>query len=74
VFVPFPPLMNLTIGISVDITNLSGAPDTSAIKAELQKKYSNGEMYIWEIPKGWKDAGQEQSEGILIKSDGTRIY
>lgn len=65
-------LKNNDIGMATN-HQVNGLPDKDAIKQDLTQKYVNGEMYIWEIP-GSSDVGQEQSEGILIKSNSTRIH
>ncbi len=52
---------------------VNGLPDEAAIQADLTQKYAAGEMYIWERPPG-RDVGQEQSEGIIVKSNLTRVH
>jgi len=46
-----------------------GAPKIGAILIDLDQKYKAGQMFIW-------DGGGEEkdSEGILVKSDGERIF
>jgi hypothetical protein len=63
---------NNRVGAAVN-HQVDGNPDRAPIKAALTLKYAAGEMFIWEIPRG-KGPLQENSEGILIKSDGTRIF
>ena len=64
---------NNDVGMSVN-RQVNGLPDKPAIQDELRQKYAAGEMFVWEIPKGKVDAGQEQSEGIIIKSNRTRVF
>jgi hypothetical protein len=66
-------LKNNAVGISVN-RQVDGLPDKAAIKQVLEQLYTAGEMYIWEIPPGAASASQGDSEGILIKSDGTRVH
>jgi hypothetical protein len=66
-------LKNNDVGMSVN-HQVNGLPDKPAIQNELRQKYAAGEMFVWEIPKGKVDAGQEQSEGIIIKSNRTRVF
>jgi hypothetical protein len=65
-------MQNNKVGRSVNI-NSGGFPNTTAIQADLLAKYAQGEMYIWEIPPGAASPTEGNSEGILIKSDGTLI-
>ena len=67
-------LHNNNVGINTIHTLASGLPDRNAIKEDLTKKYTTGEMYIWEIPKGFTDVKEDQSEGIIIKSNLTRVF
>ncbi len=53
---------------------VNGLPDKAAIQQDLKQKYANGEMYIWEIPPGAPTQAEGDSEGILVKSNGQRIY
>jgi hypothetical protein len=65
-------LQNNEVGMATN-HQVDGLPDRTAIKADLTKKYASGEMYIWERPAG-RDVGQEQSEGIIVKSNLTKVY
>jgi hypothetical protein len=65
-------LKNNEVGMSTH-HQVNGLPDAAAIQAELTQKYAAGEMYIWERPAG-RDVGQEQSEGIIVKSNLTKVY
>ena len=67
-------LHNNGIGILVYHENANGTPDVTAIENELLQRYNNGEMYIWEIPTGAPNSSGGASEGILIRSDGGRIF
>ena len=66
-------LQNNAVGMTVN-HQVNGLPDRTAIKSELEQRYSSGEMYIWEVPRGAASQSQRDSEGILIKSNKTRIY
>jgi hypothetical protein len=66
-------LQNNAVGATVN-HQVNGLPDRTAIKSELEQRYSSGEMYIWEVPRGAASQSQRDSEGILIKSNKTRIY
>jgi len=66
-------LQNNAVGMTVN-HQVNGLPDRTAIKSELEQRYSSGEMYIWEVPQGAASQSQRDSEGILIKSNKTRIY
>ena len=66
-------LQNNAVGMTVN-HQLNGLPDRTAIKSELEQRYSSGEMYIWEVPRRGASQSQGDSEGILIKSNKTRIY
>ena len=65
-------LRNNDVGMATN-HQVSGVPDYVAIKADLTQKYATGEMYIWERPAG-RDVGQVQSEGIIVKSNLSRVY
>ncbi len=66
-------LKNNAVGISVN-RQVNGLPDKTAIKQALEQLYTAGEMYIWEVPPGAASASQGDSEGIVRKSDGTKIH
>ena len=66
-------LQNNAVGMTVN-HQVNGLPDRTAIKSELEQRYSSGEMYIWEVPRGAASQSQRDSEGILIRSNKTRIY
>ena len=52
----------------------NGQPNRRAIRAELERRYDAGEMYIWEVPDGAASPLQQASEGIVIKSNNQRIH
>jgi hypothetical protein len=65
-------LRNNRVGSTVVHTTKDGivrAPDRNAILTELAKRYDDGEMYIYD---GTTSEGQ--SEGVLIRSNGKKIY
>jgi len=64
---------NNVIGASVN-HQVDGLPDRTTIVTELIQRYNAGEMVIWEVPVGAPSTNEGDSEGILIKSKGTRIY
>jgi len=66
-------LKNNAVGMTVN-HQVNGLPDRAAIRTELEQRYNAGEMYIWEIPRGAPSRLQGDSEGILIKSNGSRIH
>jgi hypothetical protein len=66
-------LKNNAVGMSVN-HQVNGLPDRAAIRTELEQRYNAGEMYIWEIPRGAPSRLQQDSEGILIKSNGSPIH
>ena len=66
-------IKNNAIGRGVNHTS-GGHPDRTPIKTDLTAKYAAGEMYIWEIPPGAASRRESDSDGILIKSNRTRIY
>jgi hypothetical protein len=66
-------LKNNAVGISVN-RQVNGLPDKAAIKQALEHLYTAGEMHIWEVPSGAASASQGDSEGIVRKSDGTKIH
>ena len=66
-------LKNNAVGMAVN-HQANGLPDRAAIRTDLEQRYNAGEMYIWEIPNGAASRLQQDSEGIIIKSNGTRVY
>ncbi len=66
-------LKNNAVGMAVN-HQVNGLPDRAAIRTDLEQRYNAGEMYVWEIPKGAASRLQQDSEGIIINSNGTRIY
>gem|GEM_PF-2613219 len=62
-------LKNNDVGQTVNHSTSWGNPDRPAIRTDLDGKYSAGVMWIW-VGGG----AQENSEGILVKSDGIKIY
>jgi hypothetical protein len=65
-------MRNNEVGFSTNY-QVNGLPDKAKIQADLMKKFASGEMYIWERPAGM-DVGEEQSEGIIVKSNQAKIY
>jgi len=66
-------LKNNALGMTVN-HQVNGLPDRAAIRTELEQRYNAGDMYIWEVPRGAASRLQQDSEGILIKSNGSRIH
>jgi hypothetical protein len=66
-------LKNNAVGCEV-IYQSNGQPNRRAIRAELERRYDAGEMYIWEVPDGAASPLQQASEGIVIKSNNQRIH
>ncbi len=66
-------LYNNSVGITIN-RQVNGLPDNGAIKQNLEQLYTAGEMYVWEVPLKADSESAEDSEGILIKSNGNRIY
>ena len=66
-------LKNNAVGMGVN-HQVNGLPDRAAIQIELEQRYIAGEMYIWEVPRGAASRLERDSEGILIKSNGSRIH
>lgn len=62
-------LHNNQVGSTINHTTALGVPDRPAIQDDLNTKYSAGDLWIWE-----GGGTQQDSEGILIKSSGTKIY
>ena len=62
-------LHNNSIGSGIIHTTLMGTPDTTPIRNDVIQQYTNGGLWIW------AGGGAEgNSEGILVKSNGTKIY
>jgi hypothetical protein len=64
-------LHNNAIGASINITTgwFPPVPDWDKIREEIMKRYTAGELWIWE-----GNGSQGESEGILIKSNGEKIF
>jgi hypothetical protein len=66
---PMLPLKNTQLSVSpIRRPRLSGFPDQAVIVDELEEKYTNGELWIW------TELGNNVFEGVVIRSDGTKIY
>lgn len=62
-------LRNNIVGAYIEHTLIDGEPDRDTIRSDITAAYVVGNLYIW--------AGggtQESSEGILVKSDGSKIF
>ena len=66
-------IKNNAVGTTVNHT-VAGHPDRPPIQQDLNTHYTGGDMYIWQIPPGAASHREGDSEGILLKSDRTRIY
>ncbi|MDP2816564.1 MAG: hypothetical protein Q8O19_07790, partial [Rectinemataceae bacterium] len=62
-------LHNNAVGVTINHTTLLGMPDRTPIQNDITKQYTNGGLWIWA-----GGGAQEKSEGILVKSDGSKIY
>lgn len=62
-------LYNNAVGSTIVHSTMLGAPDRPSIQADIFGRYAAGMLVIWE-----GGGSQENSEGILIKSDGSKIY
>jgi hypothetical protein len=63
-------LHNNAVGRGCAHTTLLGLPDRSAIISDINTRYTNGELWIWDGPP----RKEGDSEGILLKSNGAKIY
>lgn len=63
---------NNSVGYGL-IRTAAGLPDKDNIWIELNLKYINGEMYIWDR-LGFVDLSQGASEGILVRSNDKKIH
>jgi hypothetical protein len=61
-------LHNNAVGSTINLSNW-GLSDLPAIRATILQKYENGDLRIW-IGEG----EQQDSEGVLIKSNGEKIF
>ena len=61
-------LHNNGVGAAININN-GFIPDANAIRAAVLQRYENGDLWIW---RG--DGAQETSEGVLIRSNGRKIF
>jgi hypothetical protein len=62
-------LHNNSIGVTINHTTILGTPDRTPIKNDINQQYTNGGLWIWA-----GGGAQENSEGILVKSNGSKIY
>ena len=62
-------LHNNSVGSGITHTTLLGTPDRTPIQNDITQQYTNGGLWIW---RG--GGAQENSEGILVKSNGSKIY
>jgi len=62
-------LHNNLVGANISHTTLLGTPDKTAIQTDINQQYANGALWIWD-----GGGAQENSEGILVKSDRAKIY
>jgi hypothetical protein len=62
-------LHNNAVGSTISHTTLLGLPDRTPIQNDITQQYTNGGLWIWA-----GGGAQENSEGILVKSNGTKIY
>jgi hypothetical protein len=61
------------VGQTADHSTSLGNPDRPAILTDLGGKYSSGVMWIWAAGASPTNS-EANSEGILIKSDRTKIH
>ncbi len=68
-------LHNNAVGTQVDISlpTVPPTPNIAAILGTLSSRYFNGEMMVWQIPANAANQAQENSEGILMLSNGDRV-
>ncbi|MDD2598156.1 MAG: hypothetical protein PHO37_02865 [Kiritimatiellae bacterium] len=62
-------LHNNSVGIAINHTTFLGTPDEAVIQNDISLQYSNGGLWIWD-----GGGSQENSEGILVQSNGLKIY
>lgn len=63
-------LRNNALGRGCAHTSLLGLPDESAIVSDINAKYGSGELWIWDGPP----CSEGNSQGILVRSNGAKIY
>lgn len=62
-------LHNNLVGSGIGHTTLLGTPDRTPIQNDITQQYTNGGLWIWA-----GGGAQENSEGVLVKSNGSKIY
>ena len=62
-------LFNNFVGSTIHHSTSDGDPIDADILSDLNVKWANGDLWIWDGP-----GAESVSEGILLKSNGTKIY
>jgi hypothetical protein len=70
-------LRNNLVGTTAYHPSLISTEENRAIiRSDIFGKYDNGELWIWDFPQDFTDnnGAHTDSNGMLLKSDGTTIY
>jgi len=62
-------LHNNSVGVTINHTTILGTPDRTPIQNDVNQQYADGGLWIWA-----GGGAQENCEGILVKSNGAKIY